>query len=98
MWKTESGTAGFIIAILMTVLGGLASYAYKLLSGVSFSLRTLVLQLLVSLFAGSIMMLLGSHYGLTQEILGSACGIAGWSGATLISALEKRMYDKVEKL
>jgi hypothetical protein len=93
-FKSEPGIVSVAVAVFMTFLGALANYAFKVLSGQVFSWRTLSLQIIVSLFAGSIMMMIAIHYSLTDEFIGGACGMAGWSGASLIKALEKRLINK----
>ena len=45
-YKSEPGFIATLIALGMTVLGAVAAYAYKVLSGDTFSWRTLCLQLI----------------------------------------------------
>ncbi|MDF2784467.1 MAG: holin [Pantoea eucrina] len=78
----------------MTVLGSVAAYACLVLSGESFSWRTLCLQMIVSIFAGLLMMLLAVYWQWPQEVAGAICGMAGRSGSPLIKALEKRFLQK----
>ena len=61
-YKSDPGLIAALIALGMTVLGSVAAYAYKVLSGDSFSWRTLCLQLIVSVFAGFLMMLLATYW------------------------------------
>ncbi|MCS3602725.1 hypothetical protein M2371_001934 [Buttiauxella sp. BIGb0471] len=83
-----------ILAFLMTLLGAMAGYAYRVINGARFSWVMLALQLIVSLFAGALMMLTAMHYLWPVEITGAICGMAGWSGSTLIKALEARFLNK----
>lgn len=93
-YKADPGFIAALIALGMTVLGSIAAYAYKVLSGESFSWRTLCLQMIVSIFAGFLMMLLAIYWQWPQEVTGAICGMAGWSGSSLIKALEKRFLQK----
>jgi len=93
-YKSDPGFIATLIALGMTVLGAVAAYAYKVLSGDAFSWRTLCLQLIVSIFAGFLMMLLATYWKWPQEVTGAICGMAGWSGSSLIKALEKRFLQK----
>lgn len=83
-----------MLAFLMTLLGTMAGYAYRVINGAKFSWVMLTLQLVVSLFAGSLMMLAAMHYTWPVEVTGAICGMAGWSGSTLIKALESRLLAR----
>lgn len=96
-YKSDPGLLSLIgsgLAICMTLLGGLAAYAYKVINGERFSWRTLCLQLIVSIFAGVMMMLIAKNYEWPQEITGAICGMAGWSGSSLIKSLEARFLKR----
>lgn len=93
-YKNDPGLIAALIALGMTVLGSVAAYAYKVLSGEAFSWRTLCLQMIVSVFAGILMMLLAIYWNWPQEVTGAICGMAGWSGSSLIKTLEKRFLQK----
>ena len=93
-WKNEPNIISMLIAFGMTLIGAVASYSFKVLNGEAFSWRTLVLQIIVSIFSGMIMMMAALHYGWSAEVIGAACGMAGWSGASLIKAIERRMLNK----
>ena len=83
-YKSEPGFIATLIALGMTVLGAVAAYAYKVLSGDTFSWRTLCLQLIVSIFAGFLIMLLAIYWNWPHEVIGGICGMAGWSDSSLI--------------
>lgn len=89
-WKNEPSVISIYIALGMTLLGTIASYAYRVLSGDRFSWRTLCLQIIVSMFAGLLMALIANYYGWPVELTGSCCGLAGWAGQAFIKALENR--------
>lgn len=93
-YKSDPALIAALIALGMTVLGSVAAYAYKVLSGDSFSWRTLCFQLIVSVFAGFQMMLLATYWNWPQEVTGAICGMAGWPGSSLIKAMEKRFLQK----
>ncbi|MBK0094841.1 phage holin family protein [Erwinia sp. S63] len=93
-YKSDPGFIATLIALSMTVFGAVVTYAYKVLSGDIFSWRKLCLKLIVSIFAGFLMMLLATYWSWPQEVTGASCGMAGWAGPSLIKALEKRFLQK----
>lgn len=94
-WKSETNIWSLAIALCTTLLGALASYAYRVLSGEIFSWVTLGLQIIVSVFAGVMMVFVAVHYEWPTELLGGACGMAGWSGASLVKAVERRILARL---
>ncbi|EPR9075814.1 phage holin family protein [Cronobacter sakazakii] len=93
-YKSDPNIWSILIAFGMTLVGAIASYSFKVLNGESFSWRTMCLQLIVSIFAGLIMTMIAIHYNWPQEVMGGVCGMAGWSGSSLIKALENRFLNK----
>ncbi|HGN1800875.1 TPA: phage holin family protein [Proteus mirabilis] len=84
-----------LLVSLMALFGSIASYANKVLNGESFRVGILIAQIIVSMFAGMFVLLGASYFHWQMEIAGSFAGMAGWSGAALVSALEKRFLRKV---
>ncbi|HIE0659271.1 phage holin family protein [Providencia rettgeri] len=80
----------------MTILGSIASYANKLLKGETFRFWVLIAQVIVSVFAGALVLLASSYYMWQPEIAGGIAGMAGWSGAAVVGALERQLIKKVE--
>lgn len=93
-WKNQPDILSLIVAFCMTLLGAVASYAYRVIQGDKFSWVILTLQVVVSIFSGTLMILAGIHYMWPMEITGGICGLAGWSGPALIKALEARFLNK----
>ena len=62
-WKNDPNLLSMLIAFVMTLVGAVASYSYKVLNGDLFSWRTLCLQIIVSIFAGLLMGMIASYYG-----------------------------------
>ena len=62
-YKSDPNIWSILIAFGMTLMGGIASYSFKVLSGEMFSWRTFCLQIIVSIFAGLIMIMIAIHYG-----------------------------------
>lgn len=94
-WKNDPGLVSLLIAAGMTLFGTVASYAYRLLGGDPFSWRTLCLQIIVSMFAGFLMILMASYWGWPLEVMGCFCGLSGWAGPKFVMVLEKRFLNKV---
>ncbi|EOD8959577.1 phage holin family protein [Providencia stuartii] len=85
-----------ILVCFMAFFGGIASYANKFLKGEPFRFWIMIAQIMVSMFAGALVLLAASYYSWQLEIAGGAAGLAGWSGTAVVSALEKRFIKKVE--
>lgn len=84
------------LAFFMTVLGSVAHYSYDVLNGKQFDWVVLVLQLVVSVFSGSVMVLISAHFSWSAEITGGLAGMAGWAGAALIKVLEERLIKRIQ--
>lgn len=99
MWKREPEVERLILLSLvltMTLLGTLASYAYKVLSGQRFHWQILLLQSFVSVFAGALVLMAALYYEWQPELAGGISGLAGWSGAGFIKSLEKTLFRRME--
>ncbi|WP_276899497.1 hypothetical protein [Frischella perrara] len=68
-----------VYLFFITLLGSLASYYYHIMNGDTFRIGTL---------------LGASYFNLDFKLAGGVAGLAGWSGATLIKALEERLIKK----
>lgn len=83
------GTIGsWIIYIVMAVLGCLANYASRVDSGEKFSIKTLALRIIVSVFAATLAGLWGDSAGWDRKFIFMACGLAGWMGVGAIKMIE----------
>lgn len=81
--------------LVVTIIGAIASYAFALIKGAKFEIITFVCHIVVSGFAGGLMFFIASHQGWVFEMAGIACGIAGWSGSTLVNALEGHIIKRL---
>ncbi|HHR5910307.1 TPA: phage holin family protein, partial [Providencia alcalifaciens] len=75
-----------MLVSLMTLLGSIASYANKVLKGEPFRLGLFIAQVIISMFAGSMVLLAASYFIWQPEIAGGVAGMAGWTGAAGVSA------------
>ena len=85
-----------IYLFIITSLGSLASYCYHILNGDQFRIGTLIAQIFISTFAGALVVLAASYFNWAFELAGGIAGLAGWSGAALIKALEERLIKKAK--
>ena len=85
-----------VYLFVITLLGSLASYCYHIMNGDTFRIGMLLAQIAVSTFAGALVVLGASYFNLDFELAGGVAGLAGWSGATLIKALEERLIKKAK--
>lgn len=92
--QTYSLFSHFIV-LLMTLLGAIASYAYRILNGEEFRWSILCLQAIVAIFAGALVLLTANYYHWAAEFAGGIAGLAGWSGAEFIKTLEKRFLRRI---
>ncbi|AKJ41471.1 phage holin family protein [Pragia fontium] len=86
----------YILVLVMTLLGAIASYAYRILNGEEFRWSILLLQATVAIFAGALVLLAASYYHWAAELAGGIAGLAGWSGAEFIKILEKRFLKRID--
>lgn len=84
-----------VYLFFLTLLGALASYCYHIMNGDKFRIGTLIAQIFISTFSGSLVVLGASLFSWDFELAGGIAGLAGWSGATLIKTLEERLIKKV---
>lgn len=99
MWKRTPEVEHFVLltlVLIMTLLGTLASYAYKVLSGHKFHWQILLLQSFVSVFAGALVLMAALYYEWRPELAGGISGLAGWSGAGFIKSLESALLRRME--
>lgn len=87
-----------ILMFIMCLLGSLASYCYRVLNGQKFRPGILGLQIVISFFAGSLVFMAAWYFEWHQAIGGGLSGLAGWSGAALVKAVEKRFLSKVSEI
>lgn len=85
-----------IYLFILTIFGSIASYSYHLINGEKFRISVLICQILVSAFAGTLVVLGASFFNWPFELAGGVAGLSGWSGATLIKALEERLMKKAK--
>lgn len=94
--KDPDNISWYVVAYLffITFLGSLASYCYNIINGNKFNLIILIAQIFISIFAGALVVLTASYFNWQFELAGGIAGLAGWSGATLIKALEERLLKR----
>ncbi|MCX8633754.1 phage holin family protein [Gilliamella sp. B3927] len=85
-----------VYLFFVTLLGSLSSYCYQFLNGNKFHIWVLVAQIFISIFAGTLVVLAASYFNWDFELAGGIAGLAGWSGAALIKALEERLIRKAK--
>jgi len=87
IWET-------IFALLFAIFGGLA----RLLSQKGkkkYRWGTIVSELLVSFFVGTLGLLIARSTPLSIEMVGVVCWISGWMGARFVEAVIDPVLDKV---
>ncbi|MEX2986837.1 phage holin family protein [Serratia fonticola] len=79
----------------MTLLGTIANYAWRIINGEQFRWSFFLLKILISVFAGALVLLLASYSSWAAEIAGGIAGLAGWSGAEAIRMVESRFLKRL---
>lgn len=97
--KNPDNVNWFVVIVLyvITLLGSLASYSYEILNGKQFLLWTLIAQIFISIFAGTLVIFIASYFNWEFEFAGGAAGLAGWSGANLVKILEDKFLKKLKE-
>nr|WP_115065731.1 phage holin family protein [Proteus penneri] len=86
-----------VLITLMTFLGNAASFAYRILKGEKVRLGIFFAQLVIAIFAGSLVLLGASYYQWSPEFAGAIAGMAGWSGAESIKLVEFILRQYISK-
>ncbi|WP_459175753.1 phage holin family protein [Ewingella americana] len=86
---------GTVLVFIMTMLGTIANYAWRIMNGEQFRWSFFLLKMAISIFAGALVLLFASYSSWAAEIAGGFAGLAGWSGAEAIRIIEKRFLKRL---
>ncbi|CFQ69974.1 MULTISPECIES: phage holin family protein [Yersinia] len=86
---------GTVLVLLMTTLGTIANYAWRVINGEKFRWSFFILKFFISIFAGALVLLAASSLNWTAELAGGVAGLSGWSGASAIRAIEGRFLKRI---
>lgn len=81
----------WLITLGMAALGSIAKTAFDIINGKSVGIKIAVCQLIVSMFAGALTILLSIALQFSAEFTGCMAGSAGWLGAEMIKVIAERM-------
>lgn len=81
----------WLITLGMAALGSIAKTAFDIINGKSVGLKIAICQLIVSMFAGALTILLSIALQFGSEFTGCMAGSAGWLGAEMIKVIADRM-------
>lgn len=87
----------WILGLGMSFLGALAKVAYDTINNKQSSFKIVICKLVVSMFAGSLAILLSSILDFTPELSGCMTGTAGWLGAEFIGSVAENMKNRIGK-
>ncbi|HHH0489469.1 TPA: phage holin family protein [Yersinia enterocolitica] len=88
---------GSALVLMMTALGAVANYAWRVINGEKFRLSFFIMKLSISIFAGALVLLAASSLNWSAELAGGVAGLSGWSGASAIRALESRFLQRLKQ-
>ncbi len=86
---------GIVLVFIMTLLGTVANYAWQIMNGEQFRWSFFFLKIMISVFAGALVLLLASYSSWAAEIAGGIAGLAGWSGAEAVKIIEARFLKRL---
>lgn len=85
-----------MILLFFSSVGAVAKMAFDIINGAKITLMIFVCQVIVSLFAGGLALLVASLFDMSFESTGCLAGAAGWLGAEFIKVIVIKIQKKVE--
>lgn len=92
----EDTGVGYIIILLFTLLGTLARLFQNWMTGKPISIVFTIGQIVISIFASSIMLMLAVKLGWQIYGVSIGCGLSAWMGIKILIIFEKMFTDKIE--
>ena len=90
-----SETVGYLLVAALTLLGAAARVMYSLLTGQSLTIVSAIARLVISVFASALVLMVAVRFQWQFTGTALACGIAAWSGITVVSVLESRLLARL---
>lgn len=87
----------WLYQLVAAAIGSIAKIAFDILSGKSFTLRVVICQVIVAMYAGQLMAWIATSRHWIDEEKYCAISIASWLGAEMIKNIADRFKDKVGK-
>lgn len=84
----------WLYQLITAVVGSIAKIAFDILSGKSFTLKVVICQVIVALYAGQLMAWIATSRHWIDEEKYCAISIASWLGAEMIKNIADRFKDK----
>ncbi|MFQ1017474.1 hypothetical protein GYW75_02140 [Gilliamella sp. ESL0232] len=84
----------WLYQLIAAVVGSIAKIAFDILSGKSFTLKVVICQVIVALYAGQLMAWIATSRHWIDEEKYCAISIASWLGAEMIKNIADRFKDK----
>lgn len=84
----------WLYQLMAAAVGSIAKIAFDILSGKSFTLRVIICQVIVALYAGQLMAWIATSKQWIDEEKYCAISIASWLGAEMIKNIADRFKDK----
>lgn len=86
-----------LIYLGLAAFGSIAKTAFDIIEGRPTGIKIAFCQLIVSMFAGALTVLLCIAFEFRPELTGCMTGSAGWLGAEMIRTIAGRMKSNAEK-
>lgn len=91
----EDTGIGYLLVIVLTALGTLARIAYNTLTGNPVTILMAVGQIIISIFASALVLMLAMRFQWQFTGTAVACGLAAWSGVAVVLLLEKKLLARM---
>ncbi|MCP2006251.1 UNVERIFIED_ORG: hypothetical protein J2Y78_004905 [Buttiauxella agrestis ATCC 33320] len=86
---------GYFSVVFITLLAAIARILHRLVTGNRYSLLTAFAQILMSILASALILFISMHIRLEIAETVVACGLASWSGVTVVIMLEKKFLSRL---
>lgn len=84
----------WLYQLMAAAVGSVAKIAFDILSGKSFTLRIIICQVIVAMYAGQLMAWIATSRHWIDEEKYCAISIASWLGAEMIKSIAERYRNK----
>ena len=94
----DSEFVGYLLVAGLSLLGTVARILYNIVILDKFSMIAALAQLAVSTFAAALILMLGIRFQWQFTGTAIACGVAAWSGVTIVAVLESRLLARLSEV
>jgi hypothetical protein len=86
---------GYFSVVVITLLAAITRILHRLVTGNSYSILTACAQICMSILASALTLFASMRFRLEIAETVVLCGLASWSGATVVIMLEKKFLSRL---